>query len=76
MKTVIVTERQASRVQCADIRRKAEEVTAKVIADLDSRKVIDELVFGTITNKIYPDIKNVVPIKRIEVTSSELLASK
>lgn len=76
VKTVIVTERQASRVQCADIRRKAEEITAKIIADLDSKKVIDELVFGTITNKIYPDIKKVVPIKRIEITSSELLASK
>lgn len=76
VKTVVVTERKASRMQEADIRRKTEGVTAKIVAELDSKKVIDELVFGTITNRIYPEIKRVVPVKRIEITSSELLASK
>ncbi len=76
VKAVIVTERKASRTKMRDIRKKSEETMAKVISELDSKKVIDELVFGTITNKIYPEIKRAVPIKRIEITRSELLASK
>lgn len=76
VKAVIVTERKASRVQRTSISKITGEVIAKIIADLDSKKVIDELVFGNITNKIYNEIKRIVPIKRVEVTHSELLAQK
>ncbi|VVC00414.1 30S ribosomal protein S3Ae [uncultured archaeon] len=76
VKTVIVTERKASNAQKAGILRKAEEITAKGIAELDSKKVVDELVFGTLVNKIFPETKRIVPIKRVEITSSKLLVSK
>ncbi|MCR4368768.1 MAG: hypothetical protein NUV67_02565 [archaeon] len=76
VKIVIATERKASQKQKASIRRKTEELAALIIADFDSKKVIDELVFGTVPNKIYPELKKIVPIKRIEITKSSLFLIK
>ena len=70
MKVVIVTERKASGMQKASVHKKAEELCKKFVAEVDSRKIIDELVFGNMPNKIYPELKKIVPIKRIEFANS------
>ncbi len=70
MKVVIVTERKASGKQRASVHRKAEELTRKLVAEIDSKKIIDELVFGTMPNRLYPELKKIVPIKRIEFANS------
>ncbi len=72
MKVIIVTEKRASGKQKAGIKRKSEEMSKAIIGSIDSRKVIDEIVFGTIPNKLYPELKKIVPIKRIEITSSSV----
>ena len=73
IKIIIITENKASRTQRTSLRKQTEESTKKIISELDSRKVIDEIVFGTIPNKIYGNLKSIVPVKRIEITKSSLV---
>ncbi|MFH1391499.1 MAG: hypothetical protein ABIH20_04275 [Candidatus Diapherotrites archaeon] len=73
IKIIIITENKASKNQKTSIRKKTEEATKKIISELDSRKIIDEIVFGTIPNKIYGNLKNIVPVKRVEITKSSLV---
>lgn len=73
VKTIVVTERKASNRQKADLQKKTEEIVAKFIAETDSKKIVEQLVFGNLPNRIYPDIKKIVPIKRIEIVNSALL---
>lgn len=73
MKVVVVTERKASGRQRASLKKKVEEMTQKLVADIDSKKLIDELVFGTMPNKLYPELKKVVPIKKVEFANSSFL---
>ncbi|MCR4335304.1 MAG: hypothetical protein NUV57_02085 [archaeon] len=73
IKIIIITENKASRNQKTSIMKQTEEATKKIISELDSRKVIDEIVFGTIPNKIYGNLKSIVPVKRIEITKSALV---
>ena len=70
MKVVVVTERKASAMQRASLHKKTEELCRKFIAEIDSKKIVDELVFGTLPNKLYPELKKIVPIKRIEFANS------
>lgn len=72
-KVVIVTERKASNRQKAAVLRKADEITGRFIGELDAKKVVEQLVFGNLPNRIYPEAKKIVPIKRIEVVKSFLL---
>ncbi len=76
IKVVIITENKASNRQRASIMKKTEGIVAEIIKELDSKKVVDELVFGTIPNKVYPVLKKIFPVKRIEITSSALIAAK
>jgi len=76
VKIVVVTEKKISRNQRTGVMKKTEELAKQIMAELDGRKVIDELVFGTIPNKIYPVLKKIVPIKRIEITKSAIISSK
>jgi small subunit ribosomal protein S3Ae len=76
IKTIIVTEKKASNRQKASILKKANEIVAKFISNLESKKVVEELVFGNLPNKIFPEIKKIVPIKRIEIVNSALLKAK
>ncbi|HIH09513.1 MAG TPA: hypothetical protein HA254_02475 [Candidatus Diapherotrites archaeon] len=73
IKTVVVSERKASGKQRASLKKKTEEMMQRIISEMDSRKVVDELVFGTVPNKLYPELKKVVPIKRIEMANSLLI---
>ena len=50
-----------------------EKVCAKLVAEIDSKKIVDELVFGTPANRVYPDLKKIIPIKRIEFANSTIL---
>ncbi|MBI4210754.1 MAG: hypothetical protein HY544_04585 [Candidatus Diapherotrites archaeon] len=76
LKLIVVTDRKASGKQKASIKKKVEELAKKVISEFDSKKIIDELVFGNFPNKLYPGLKKIVPIKRIEATNSEITAAK
>ena len=73
VKTVVVTERKASQRQKAGLLKKTDEIVAKFIAETDSKKVVEQLVFGNLPNRIYPEAKKIVPIKRIEIANSSLL---
>ncbi|HLC78967.1 MAG TPA: hypothetical protein VJG83_00920 [archaeon] len=73
MKVVVVTEKKSSGRQRAALKKKTEEMCQKLVSEIESRKIIDELVFGTLPNKLYPELKKIVPIKRIEITNSLLL---
>jgi len=35
--------------------------------------MIDEMVFGNVSNSLYAEAKKIVPIKRVEIVSSALL---
>ena len=76
IKFIIVTEKKVSRKQKASLKKKTEDMTVKIISQIENNKVIDELVFGTIPNKIYPELKPIVPVKRIEITKSSIIESK
>lgn len=76
IKVIVITEKKSSKSQKTAIRKKTEELMKKTIEHLHSNKVVDELVFGTIPNKIYPQLKKIVPIKRIEITNSSLIVAK
>lgn len=70
VKIVIVTDRKASSTQKTSIKKAAEDSAVKIFSEIESRKIVDEIVFGTIPNKIYPRLKTIFPIKRIELMSS------
>ena len=70
MKVVVITDRKASGKQKASVHKKTEELSKKFVAEIDSKKIIDELVFGNLPNKLYPELKKIVPIKRIEFANS------
>ncbi len=72
-KVVVVSERNASGKQRASLFKKTEELCRKFIAEIDSRKIVDELVFGNLPNRLYPDLKKIVPIKRIEFAKSSFV---
>lgn len=76
IKVIIITEKKVSKNQKTAVRKKTEELIKKIISGLEARKVVDELVFGTIPNKVYPQLKKIVPIKRIEITNSSLIVAK
>lgn len=76
IKTIIVTERKASNKQKAGVLKKTHDIVAKFVGGLESKKVVEELVFGNLPNRIFPEIKKIVPIKRIEIVNSSLLAAK
>ena len=76
IKFIIVTEKKVSRKQKASVQKKTEEMATKIISQIENNKVIDELVFGSIPNKIYPELKPIVPIKRIEITKSTIIKLK
>ncbi|MEK6957943.1 MAG: hypothetical protein AABW99_03125 [archaeon] len=73
IKIAAVTDRRASRAQKTAIRKRLTEETTKIILETDSNKVVDEVVFGNITNSLYAAAKKIVPLKRIEIVGSELL---
>ena len=73
MKVVVITDRKASGRQKAALKKITEQMCVKLVAELDSKKLVDELVFGTPANKIYPDLKKIIPIKRIELANSSIL---
>src|SRR3989344_1572569 len=62
IKTIIVTEKKASGNQKAGLMKKTDEMMKDIISKISSRKIVDELVFGTIPNKIYPQLKKIVPV--------------
>ncbi len=74
IKTIVVTEKKTARGQRASLLKKTEEMLGKIILEINSKKIVDELVFGTIPNKVYPEIRKIVPIKRIEITKSLLVS--
>jgi len=76
IKIIVISEKKASRVQKTSVRKRIEEQTKKIVSGIESRKLIDELVFGTIVNKLYSEVKKIVPIKRVEIINSALLQSK
>jgi len=76
IKVIVISEKKASRKQKTSVRKKIEEQTKKIISGIESRKLIDELVFGTIVNKLYSEVKKIVPIKRVEIINSSLMQAK
>ncbi|MEM4256815.1 MAG: hypothetical protein QXZ13_00710 [Candidatus Diapherotrites archaeon] len=73
VKILIVTEKKASGRQKSSILKIAEETTKKFLAQLEAKKVIEQLVFGSLPNKIYSEAKKIYPLKRVEIAGSKLL---
>jgi len=73
IKVVIITEKKASHNQRTSIRKTTGNFISKIISGFPSNKVVDELVFGTIPNKLYSELKQIVPVKRIELVKSKLV---
>jgi len=73
VKIVAVTDRACSGPQKTAVRKKLEEAAKKTLSEIDSKKMIDEMVFGNVSNSLYAEAKKIVPIKRVEIVSSALL---
>ncbi len=76
LKVVAITEKKCSRIQRTALRKKISEVTKALVADVEARKIVDEIVFGNLPNKIYSDVKKIVPTRRLEITNSTLITAK
>ncbi len=75
IKIIVVTEKKASGVQKASISKVMEEATRKFVSQLEAKKLIEQLVFGNLPNKIYSEARKVYPIKRVEIAKSRFLES-
>lgn len=73
VKVVVVTEKKSSGRQKTSILKIVEESTKKFLSQLETKKVIEQLVFGNLPNKIYSEAKKIVPIRRVEIVSSKIL---
>ncbi|PIN84658.1 MAG: hypothetical protein COV47_06135 [Candidatus Diapherotrites archaeon CG11_big_fil_rev_8_21_14_0_20_37_9] len=73
---IAITDRKASRTQKTAIRRLMTEAAKKYFGEIDSAKIVDSIVFGQVSNKIYTDAKKIVPLKRLEITKSAIQIGK
>ncbi|MFH1239795.1 MAG: 30S ribosomal protein S3ae [Candidatus Diapherotrites archaeon] len=72
VKTIAITARKAKVNQRTAMR----QIMIAGIADAAKKKTcnqfVQELIFGTISTKIFADIKKIVPVKRVEIAKSKI----
>ncbi|MFH1257267.1 MAG: hypothetical protein V1494_08335 [Candidatus Diapherotrites archaeon] len=76
VKTVVLAARKATGPQETAVRKMLEEEVAGHCAKIESKKIVEELVFGNLPLKIFNSIKKIVPIKRVEIVRSSIEKSK
>ena len=76
VKTIVLTERKATRIQRTAIRKAVEDIVEKDAKKYEAEKFIYELVFGDIEHRINKAIKNIILIKKIEVVQSKAIEGK
>ncbi|MCK4811255.1 MAG: 30S ribosomal protein S3ae, partial [Methanosarcinales archaeon] len=55
------------------IREKAEELVQDRARKLDFEKLIEETVQGKLSAKIYRSVKNIYPLRRVEILKTEVI---
>ncbi|MBU0662220.1 MAG: 30S ribosomal protein S3ae [Candidatus Diapherotrites archaeon] len=73
VKVICLTARKAERAKERAISKMLREQMAAFIKGVNSVKLVDELVFGNVSMKIFNEVKKIAPIKRIEVAKSRIV---
>lgn len=73
VKTVVITLRKIQSSQIKSIRKKIEEVIQKRAQKLKFDQFVQELVLEKLGSDVYKQVKEICPIRRVEVLKSKII---
>lgn len=74
IKPTCFTTHRAKTSQIEAIREKAEKLVSDRARKLDFEKLIEETVQGKLSAKIYRSVKNIYPLRRVEILKTEVIS--
>ena len=72
IKPTCFTTHRAKTSQIVAIREKAEELVRDRAKKLDFEKLIEEVIQGKLSAKVYRSVKNIYPLRRVEILKTEI----
>ncbi|MGB9634867.1 MAG: 30S ribosomal protein S3ae [Candidatus Micrarchaeia archaeon] len=76
VKSIIVTASKVSTDTRIALRKEAEKIVSDTAANLDYDSFMQSVLFKKLSSQIYNNIKKIAPIKRVEITKTELIEKK
>jgi small subunit ribosomal protein S3Ae len=73
IKPTCFTTHRAKTSQIEAIRKSAEELVQDRARKLDFERLIEEVVQGKLSAKIYRSVKNIYPLRRVEILKTEMI---
>lgn len=73
LKSVAVTAFRASEATRHDLRAAIEQNIKSVASQMDSNSLCQEVIFGKFSAKVFGKVKNITPLRRLEIRKSEVL---
>ena len=73
IKPTCFTTHRAKTSQIEAIRKSAEELVQDRARKLDFERLIEEVVQGKLSAKIYRNVKNIYPLRRVEILKTEMI---
>ncbi|HIH18542.1 TPA: hypothetical protein HA225_01045 [Candidatus Micrarchaeota archaeon] len=75
IKTICISGLKVSEAVRADVRRVLSENVKAISKQTDYQTLVQEMVFGKLSAKLYNGVKKIGPIKRVEIRKSQLAES-